>query len=87
MSLEPRVDLSRLLVIEDPAEDGSIEARSAYLVLQAAPGFPLQPIASGRYVDTFAPDDSVPGGWRWAERRFTIDQLGAPTHPWAGPTG
>ncbi len=60
-------------VLEPDAED-SIVARSSYLVLQAVDGaVPLQPIIAGRYVDTF---ERAEDGWRWAERRFTVDLLG-----------
>jgi hypothetical protein len=34
-------------------EDGAIRARSAYLVFQAVPELPLQPIITGSYTDTF----------------------------------
>jgi hypothetical protein len=50
--------------------DGSITARSSYLVLQALDGVPLRPIITGRYVDRFEEDDD---GWHFAERRFTVD--------------
>ena len=43
-------------------------ARSSYLVLQD-----LQPIITGRYVDTFERDAD---GWVWRERRFAVDQVG-----------
>ena len=52
----------------------SAEARSSYLVLQALDGvLPLQPIITGRYVDTFV---RVDDGWRWEERRFAVDLVG-----------
>lgn len=47
--------------------------RSRYLVLQETDGFPLQPIITGRYHDRF---ERVGGRWRFAERRFLIDQIG-----------
>lgn len=59
----------------DPGADGtSITARSSYLVLQALEGMPLQPIITGRYLDTFEVDGA--GSWRWEERRFSVDLTG-----------
>jgi hypothetical protein len=55
-------------------DGGGIRARSAYVVFQAVPELPLQPVVTGSYVDTFRPDSS--GGWRFAERRFAIGQSG-----------
>jgi len=48
-------------------------ARSRFTVLQARPDFPLQPIAAGRYHDTFA---RAPDGWRFAERAVLLDLAG-----------
>ena len=42
-------------VLDAPAADGTVTARSSYLVLQATDDLPLQPIITGRYVDRFAP--------------------------------
>ncbi len=41
-------------VLDAPAADGTVTARSSYLVLQATDDLPLQPIITGRYVDRFA---------------------------------
>lgn len=60
-------------VIDDPDDDGSVTARSSYLVLQAVGDGGLQPIITGRYVDRFAPG---PRGWRFLERRFAVDVSG-----------
>ncbi|GAA3529697.1 nuclear transport factor 2 family protein [Aeromicrobium panaciterrae] len=57
-------------------DGGAIRARSAYLVFQAVPELPLQPIITGSYVDTFAPA----GGWHFVERRFSIGRSGDLTH-------
>jgi hypothetical protein len=51
----------------------SIVARSSYVVLQAVDELPLQPIITGRYLDTFVSDG---GSWRFEERAFLVDQLG-----------
>ncbi len=57
----------------EPASDGSVTATSAFVVLQALPDLPLQPIITGEYVDTFACDDGV---WYFTERRFRIGRTG-----------
>ena len=53
------------------------EVRSSYVVFQAVPGFPLQPIITGRYRDEFA---LVGGAWRFAQRRFVVDHVGDLSH-------
>ena len=70
-------------VFDEPAPDGSVTVRSAYLVLQAVDGLPLQPIITGRYVDRFEGDQD--GRWWFAERRFTADLVGDLSQHWAGP--
>jgi SnoaL-like domain len=52
-------------------------ARSSYVVFQAAPDLPLQPIIAGRYRDRFELAD---GAWRFAERCFYVDQVGDLSH-------
>jgi 3-phenylpropionate/cinnamic acid dioxygenase small subunit len=52
--------------------------RSTYVVFQDVPGvLPLQPIVSGRYVDTFQRANGV---WQWAERRYALDHAGDLSH-------
>lgn len=53
------------LIIED---DGPSRAKGQcyVLVVQAAPGFPLQPVIAGTYNDKF---EKVGGVWRFTERR------------------
>ena len=70
-------------VIDEPAADGSVQVRSSYVVLQAVGAAPPRPIITGRYIDTFRPDD----GWHFAERRFIVDLLGDLSQHWGGPTG
>ena len=70
-------------VFDEPAPDGTVTVRSAYLVLQAVDGLPLQPIITGRYVDRFGRDDD--GSWYFVERRFTADLVGDLSHHWGGP--
>jgi hypothetical protein len=61
-------------VFDEPGEDGTVRARSSYLVLQATPELPLQPVVTGTYVDTFGRDAA--GRWRFTERRFGIGRAG-----------
>ncbi|MBX3284645.1 MAG: nuclear transport factor 2 family protein [Acidimicrobiales bacterium] len=68
-------------VLEPPSPDGTRTVRSSYLVLQATDGQPLQPIITGRYVDTFArsgddTDHERDGGWFFLLRRFHVDLVG-----------
>lgn len=68
-------------VLDEPADDGTVESRSSYLVLQAVEGAPLQPIVTGRYVDRFArvaggDDGAADGGWHFVERAFAVDLVG-----------
>ncbi len=58
---------------DEPTDDATVVGRSAYVVLQGLPGQPLAPIATGRYVDTFARDAA---GWHFTERRFGIGLSG-----------
>lgn len=52
---------------------GRATATSTVMVVQDAPGVPLQPIITGDYHDRFA---KVDGAWRFAERRITNDLFG-----------
>lgn len=61
--------------------DGSVVARSSYLVLQQVDGGPLVPLITGRYVDRVAPVPAAsrtPGEplWGFVERRFVVDLAG-----------
>ena len=54
--------------IIDLAEDGrSATCQSQWTVIQAAEGYPLQIVASGRYHDRFA---IIDGAWRFTERQY-----------------
>lgn len=48
-------------------------ARSYVLVMQALPGFPLQPVAVSRHEDRFV---KVDGTWRFVERRDRQELVG-----------
>lgn len=63
----------------EPAHDGTVVARSDYVVFMATEGLPLQPIITGGYVDTLAPDADG-DGWHFTERRFHVDHLGDLSH-------
>jgi 3-phenylpropionate/cinnamic acid dioxygenase small subunit len=65
------------LVVQVDDADGTATARSYITVLQAAPGFPLQPIFAGRYRDRFV---RVGGAWRWARREVLGDLYGDTSH-------
>lgn len=69
---------------DEPAIDGTVVARSSYVVLQAVEGLPLQPIIAGRYVDTFGRD--AEDAWCFTERRFHVDLVGDLSHHLADPS-
>jgi len=59
--------------IIDLGEDGATAAcQSQWTVIQAAPGFPLQIVASGRYRDSFACDAA---GWHFTSREYVQTDL------------
>ena len=53
---------------------GTATSRSAYVVFQATPNLPLQPIITGRYHDDFA--RGADGLWHFTVRRFAVDTMG-----------
>lgn len=69
---------------DEPALDGTVVARSSYVVFQAVEGLPLQPIIAGRYVDTFGRD--AEDAWCFVRRRFHVDLLGDLSHHLAHPS-
>ena len=52
-------------------------ARSYFTVLQAVPGFPLQPVLAGRYHDEL---ERVDGAWRFTDRLILPDLVGDLSH-------
>lgn len=54
-------------------EGDTARADSRFTVLQARPDLPLQPIATGRYHDTFVRTDE---GWRWVTRAMEPTMFG-----------
>ncbi|WP_338692914.1 nuclear transport factor 2 family protein [Streptomyces sp. Q6] len=61
------------LAVDVDERAATATARSYVTVFQAVPGFPLQPVAAGRYRDRFACRD---GAWRFTERRVSIHLVG-----------
>ncbi len=59
--------------IEIEEADDSASARSYFVVLQATPALPFQPIVGGRYEDRF---ERVGGEWRFTDRLVIVDQIG-----------
>jgi len=61
-------------IIEIDAAGNRATARSYYTVLQATDALALQPIAAGRYHDTF---EYVDGVWRFSSRDYSmLDAVG-----------
>ena len=59
--------------IVDLAEDGrSATCQAQWTVIQAAPGFPLQIVATGRYRDALARDAD---GWHFTTREYVQTDL------------
>ena len=63
---------TNVIVDIDEAAD-TATARSSFVVFQATPSVPLQPIVTGRYRDRF---ERVDGEWRFAEREMGVEQFG-----------
>ena len=60
-------------IIEVDEDAGTAAARSYYTVFQQLDDFPLQPIITGRYHDTF---HRIDGEWLFDQRTMLVDQLG-----------
>lgn len=60
----------------------SAKSVSYFTVHQAVPGLPLQPIVTGRYIDTFELHD---GAWRFASREVDPRLFGDVSHHVAVP--
>ena len=59
-------------IIELDQSGTAATCRSQWTVIQAAPGFPLQVVASGRYCDSFACDAE---GWHFTTREYVQTDL------------
>ena len=60
-------------IVDVDAARRAATARSYYVVYQATPRLPLQPIVAGRYRDRF---ERAEGAWRFAERVIEVDLVG-----------
>ncbi|MDN4175526.1 nuclear transport factor 2 family protein [Nocardioides sp. SOB77] len=60
-------------IVEVDESAGTAGCRSRFTVLQATDALPLQPVAAGRYVDTFT---RVDGRWWFASRTMHLDLTG-----------
>ncbi len=65
------------LIINVQEEAGTATSRSYFTVFQQTDDFPLQPVASGRYRDSFERHDSE---WRFASREVSTDLVGDVSH-------
>jgi len=65
--------LTTNVIVDIDEAAGTATARSSFVVFQATPSVPLQPIVTGRYRDRFA---RVDGEWRFAEREMGVEQFG-----------
>jgi 3-phenylpropionate/cinnamic acid dioxygenase small subunit len=65
--------LTTNLQIEIDEDEDTATARSTFVVLQATPKLPFQPIVGGRYEDRF---ERVDGRWRFSARLIRVDQIG-----------
>lgn len=61
-------------IVIETATPISVIARSWFLVLQKLDDGPIEPIAAGRYRDTFSRSED--GCWCFAERRYELDMAG-----------
>ncbi|MCY3576180.1 MAG: nuclear transport factor 2 family protein [bacterium] len=65
------VTTNAIIEVDDEADTAA--ARSYYTVFQQLDDFPLQPIITGRYHDTF---HRIDGAWWFDTRIMLVDQLG-----------
>ena len=71
-TLRTRHQTTNVWIDIDEAGDRAT-AKSYFVVLQATPKLPFQPIVGGRYEDRF---ERVDGAWRFADRLVLVDQIG-----------
>jgi 3-phenylpropionate/cinnamic acid dioxygenase small subunit len=64
-------------VIDVDEQAGNAQASSSYVVFQGTDALPLQPIVTGRYLDTFTCGEA---GWHFTQRRYAIDHVGDLSH-------
>ncbi|MGH8984145.1 MAG: nuclear transport factor 2 family protein [Acidimicrobiia bacterium] len=61
------------LMFDVDDDDGHAVVDSYFMVFQQTPRIPLQPIAGGRYCDTFVRDGAT---WRFEEKFIWVDHVG-----------
>ena len=64
-------------VIDVDDSMGVAQVSSSYVVFQGTDDLPLQPIVTGRYLDTFTRGAA---GWHFTQRRYAIDHAGDLSH-------
>jgi len=64
-------------VIDVDEHAGIAQVSSSYVVFQGTDDLPLQPIVTGRYLDTFTRGQA---GWHFTQRRYAIDHVGDLSH-------
>jgi 3-phenylpropionate/cinnamic acid dioxygenase small subunit len=65
--------LTTNVLVDIDEERDAATARSAFVVFQATPDLPLQPIVAGRYHDEFR---RRAGAWEFARRHILLEQQG-----------
>ena len=65
--------LTTNVVVDIDEGHNRAESRSTFVVFQATPTVPLQPIVTGRYRDRFA---RIDGDWWFAQREMDVGQIG-----------
>src|SRR6185369_321121 len=65
--------LTTNVIVDIDEERDAATTRAAFVVFQATPDLPLQPIVTGRYHDRFTRTD---GDWHFAERHMLLEHVG-----------
>ncbi len=64
------------LIVDVSPDDQSGSARSYYTVLQKTVELALQPVITGRYIDSFSRIKADSNKWHFLERIMIMDQIG-----------
>lgn len=65
-------------VIDIDEHAGIAQVSSSYVVFQGTEELHLQPVVTGRYLDTFTRGGD--GAWHFTQRRYAIDHVGDLSH-------